>query len=144
MTNTLNQQYPFVISQAIIWGDMDAYHHVNNTVYFRYFEDARVAFFQKAGVHDHMAIHNVGPILANTECNFRRPLTYPDRIHIGTRIELLAEKKFKMSYRIDSEQQQCIVAEGTALVVYYDYLKQTSCNIPELIRDALKALETSH
>lgn len=48
--NPLNEQYPIVLSQDLIWGDMDAFEHVNNTVYFRYFEDARLAYFEKLGM----------------------------------------------------------------------------------------------
>ena len=48
----LKQEYPVVLSQDIIWGDMDAFGHVNNTVYFRYFEDARIAYFDQIGVHE--------------------------------------------------------------------------------------------
>jgi len=45
----LADTHPFVISQDLIWRDMDAYQHVNNAVYFRYFEDVRMAFFESAG-----------------------------------------------------------------------------------------------
>ena len=41
----LKKEYPVVLNQDIIWGDMDAFGHINNTVYFRYFEDARIAYF---------------------------------------------------------------------------------------------------
>jgi len=50
----LKKEYPVVLSQDIIWGDMDAFGHINNTVYFRYFEDARIAYFDQIGVHEQM------------------------------------------------------------------------------------------
>ena len=45
--NELLTDYPIVITQEVIWADMDAYRHVNNAVYFRYFESARMAYFEK-------------------------------------------------------------------------------------------------
>ena len=100
----LRGKYPVVVSQELHWGDMDAFGHINNTVYFRYFEDARIAYFDKIGVHEQMKQSNIGPILASTHCNFRLPLDYPDRIHIGTRCNILSAKKFSMEYAVFSEQ----------------------------------------
>ena len=74
------EEYAVIVKQDVIWGDMDAFSHVNNTVYFRYFEDARMAFFEKTGVIAHMDSTNIGPILASTQCQFRAPLSYPDHI----------------------------------------------------------------
>ena len=61
---------PITLQQDLLWSDMDAYQHVNNAVYFRYFEDARMAYFEKIGVNTYMAEHQVGPILAATSADF--------------------------------------------------------------------------
>ncbi len=95
--NQLYKQYPTVLSQDVIWGDMDAFGHVNNTVYFRYFEDARLAYFDTVKMLEYKAENNVGPILANTECNFKLPLQYPDHIYIAARSKILSEKSLKWS-----------------------------------------------
>ena len=68
--------YSVVISQNLIWGDMDAFNHINNKVYFRYFEDARIAYFDRTGVTDLMSEQRIGPILAKTSCNFRVPVRF--------------------------------------------------------------------
>ena len=49
LLDKLEKEYPLVLSEDVIWGDMDAYGHVNNKVYFRYFEDARIAYFDRIG-----------------------------------------------------------------------------------------------
>ena len=49
----LEKEYPVVIEQPLIWGDMDAYQHVNNTVYFRYFEDVRILRGREEILHRH-------------------------------------------------------------------------------------------
>ena len=83
MMSQLKNDYPIVLQQDVIWGDMDAFGHVNNTVYFRYFEDARIAYFDEIGINDFKEKSQLGPILATTHCNFKCPLEYPD--HPGAR-----------------------------------------------------------
>ncbi|MCG8668151.1 MAG: acyl-CoA thioesterase [Pseudomonadales bacterium] len=136
----LQQQFPIVLTQPLIWGDMDAYDHINNTVYFRYFEDARIAYFEKIGVNEHKRETNLGPILASTSCNFRLPLQYPDQIHIVATIEDLKEKRFTMKYKVYSQSHDALAAEGEGLVVFYDYNQQKSCPIPEAIVERIQAL----
>ena len=110
---------------------MDAYQHVNNAVYFRYFEDARMALLQDTGAMDHMHAQREGPILASTRCEFRAPLTFPDRILIGARIEDMHTKRFVMRYAVHSERLGRIAAHGEGLIVYFDYAAQRSCAVPE-------------
>src|SRR5437588_12301990 len=82
--------YPVVVVQAVIWGDMDSYRHVNNTVYFRYFENARLEYFRRMRWFEYEEESGIGPILSATDCRFRKPLTYPDTISIGAKIGSMA------------------------------------------------------
>jgi acyl-CoA thioester hydrolase len=140
--DSFKQEYPVMVKQDVIWGDMDAFSHVNNTVYFRYFEDARMAFFEKTGAIEHMEASNIGPILASTQCQFRAPLNYPDRILIGARIKDMSDKRFMMEYAVFSEELGTIAAKGDSLIVYYDYSQAKSCDIPAKIRDSFCQLQT--
>jgi len=138
------QSYPFYIKQDVIWGNMDAFKHVNNAVYFRYFEDVRMAFFEHTGVNANMEATQQGPILASTQCQYKLPLTYPDRIVIGTKIKDIGEKRFTMEYAIYSESQEAITTTGEGIIVFYDYKQGKSCEIPAHIKknfnDALNAI----
>ena len=141
------QDYPINHEQKVIWGDMDAFEHVNNTVYFRYFEDIRIEFFEKSGVMEHKEATGVGPILASTGCQFRTPLSFPDNILVGTRISELpqaGEKRFTMEYAVYSESQDCIACKGDGLVVYYDYQAGKSCEIPDNLIATFKKLQNKH
>ncbi len=135
------KDYPVVLSQDVLWGDMDAFGHINNTVYFRYFEDGRIAYFDRIGITASLEQFKIGPILAKALCNFRLPLDYPDCIHIATRSRIQSAKTFNMEYAVFSEKHGAIAAEGEGLIVYYDYAKGKSCEIPETIITALNALE---
>src|SRR5262249_46610813 len=85
----LLQGFPVIVTQAVVWGDMDSYRHVNNVVYFRYFENGRLEYFRRLGWFEFEEETGIGPILASTQARFRRPLTYPDTISIGTRVSVI-------------------------------------------------------
>ncbi len=143
--NEFLQDYPIILKQNVLWGDMDAFQHVNNAVYFRYFEDARLAYFEKTGVMKNMEQTNIGPILAETQCQFRAPVTYPDHILIGTRLKELptqGDKRFVMEYAVYSEQHDNVAAKGTGNVVFYHYEQGASCEIPVNLISAFKQLQT--
>lgn len=141
MSNDFEKRFPVITEQPVQWGEMDAFQHVNNVTYFRYFENARMAYFERTGVNEHIEATNVGPILASTKCDFKAPLNYPDTIKIGATIEELAEKRFLMHYAVWSEAQQKIVAEGEGLVVYFDYNAGKSCPVPQSIVDRIHKLQ---
>jgi acyl-CoA thioester hydrolase len=132
--------YPVQVTEEIIWGDMDAFQHVNNTVYFRYFESVRMAFMVETNMLEILQQSKLGPILASTSCDFRAPLTYPDTIHIGARVTDIQQRKISMEYIVISEKLNRIAAEGTGLMVYYDYAAGKACSIPESIVAAIQGL----
>ena len=125
----------------VAWGEMDAFEHVNNVVYFRWFETARIAYFMAAGVMDHLEETGVGPILAETRCRFRRPVAYPDKVIASARVVSLAEDRFTMEYRLHSANQNVLAAEGDGKVVYYDYRGGAKAPVPASVRDAIVALD---
>jgi len=136
------ENYPLIIKQALNWGDMDANQHINNVVFFRYFEDARIAYFDAIGAMKVLSDSNIGPILANANCNFRAPLKYPDTIHIGTRVSDPVGKRFTMEFMVYSESQKQLVAEGEGLIVYFDYNNNHSCEIPDSMLNAINKFES--
>ena len=125
------------IVQEVHWGDMDAYGHVNNAVYFRYFEDIRMAHLERLGAHAYMQKHNIGPILGATSARFKAALVYPDTITCGSRIAEVGEDRFVMQYRVFSHTQDRVACEGEGRVVYFDYGKGGKTAIPETIRAAM-------
>lgn len=133
-------EYPVIVESPVIWGDMDAYEHVNNTVYFRYFESARIAFFDQLKFKEVKDETGIGPILASTQCRFRIPLTYPDTVSIGARVTDVQGDRFTMHYRVVSHQHRKIAAEGEGLLIAYDYKALTKAALPEIIFQRIKKL----
>jgi acyl-CoA thioester hydrolase len=141
MQKTILDGYSLIQSQAIQWGEMDSFQHVNNSVYFRYFENARIAYFDLAGINEYMAKNQVGPILGSTECKFLVPLTYPDKITIATRISAIREKRFTMNYLVYSESHTREAAVGSGEIIFFDYQNKVTCPIPERILENINQVE---
>jgi acyl-CoA thioester hydrolase len=132
--------YPVVIEIPVAWGDMDAYAHVNNTVYFRWFESARIAYFDRIGFRGTDAHDGVGPILAETRCRFRRPVTYPDTVRVGASIQEVGDDRFTMAYRLLNAAGD-LAADGTGVVVAYNYRASRKAALPAAVRAAIADLE---
>jgi acyl-CoA thioester hydrolase len=138
----LLETYPVVIEAAVAWGEMDSMGHVNNIVYFRYFESARIAYFERVGFMAHMGETGVGPILASTQCRFRLPLAYPDTVSVGARVSETGDDRFVMQYLVVSHRHAKAAAEGEGLVVCFDYRAQKKAPLPQEVRARIRDLET--
>lgn len=141
MLEALLEGYELVIQRPVTWGSMDAFQHVNNTVYFRYFEDARLAYFATIKIEETMKRDGIGPILASTQCRFKAPLTYPDTVHIGTRVAQLQEDRFLMEYIVVSQTLQKVAALGKGMLVSYDYRNNCKATIPQAWRDLINVYQ---
>jgi acyl-CoA thioester hydrolase len=139
----LLEGYPVVIEIPGAWGEMDSLQHVNNIVYFRYFESARMAYFHEIDIWSYMDETGIGPILASTECKFKIPLSYPDTVSVGTKIINVEEDRFLMKYLVVSHEHQRIAAEGEGVVVSYDYRGKKKAPLPQEIKARIEALESS-
>ncbi|MDX2140860.1 MAG: acyl-CoA thioesterase [Chloroflexota bacterium] len=133
--------YFVTIPIPVAWGEMDAFGHVNNIVYFRYFESVRIAYFERMGVMEHMKDTGVGPILASTQCRFRVPLTYPDTVTVGARVHSIEADRFTMDYRVVSHKLMKVAAEGSGLIVMFDYQHNAKAALQDHLRQRIEALE---
>jgi acyl-CoA thioester hydrolase len=133
--------FPVVVQLPVVWGEMDAYRHVNNVVYFRYFENARLEYFRRLDWFDYERQTGVGPILAATRARFRKPLTYPDTIAVGARIPSLGEDRFTMEYLIVSRALAAVTTDGQGTIVSYDYRQHRKVPLPDEIRQRIRVLE---
>ena len=117
----------------IRWGDMDAYGHVNNTVYFRYMEQARVEWIEAMRIP--VRPGGDGPVIINAACTFLRPLTYPGTVEVRTLIGALGRSSCEtfVEMRIDGE----LYAEGSAKVVWMNPQTGKSVPLPAAVRAAV-------
>jgi acyl-CoA thioester hydrolase len=118
---------------AIRWGDMDAMGHVNNAVYFRYMESARIAWFESLGITPDPA--GQGPIIINASCTFLKPLVYPGTLELRTYAGAAGRSSFETWVEIrPSYDPDVVYAEGQAKIVWVDHGPGKSMPLPERIR----------
>src|SRR6476661_7874682 len=126
--------HPLVITIPVQWGDQDLFGHVNNVMYFRWMESARIEYFRVGGLSDMMSRHGSGPILASIKCDFRRQLTYPDTLLVSASVASIGRTSIKMAHRIYSTTQKAVAAEGDSVLVAFDYQSQRPVLVPDDIR----------
>ena len=143
MSEPLLPGFPVVIEIAVAWGEMDAFQHVNNVAYFRYFESARIAYFDRLDAMGEMERNGCGPILAETRCRFRAALQYPDRLAVGARVSQVSDDRFTMQYALASTKAGRIAAEGDGIIVWYDYRAQGKTLLPASVRERIGEIERS-
>jgi len=138
MVDFIENSYFF--EQSVAWGDMDAFGHVNNVVYYRYVESARIAYLDQMNIWDH-PIHIV---VASSQCKYFSPVVYPDILKIKVKILEIRNSAFNMGYTLWSEKQQKIVAESEAVIVCVNQNNGTKVKIPEDFRNKLIILEKKY
>ena len=129
------------------WGDMDAFAHVNNTLYLRWFETARIAYFRAVAGEEKLQFvrpGGVGPILASATVNFRLPLEYPDVIKVAATVSKIGDTSFEMKYEVRSQKfDDAVAADGVAVMVSFDYAAGKPVRVEDALREGIYALEAT-
>ena len=119
------------------WGDMDAMGHINNTLYFRYMEVARLDWIFKVGEMTDRT--GQGPVIINAFCNFLRQLEFPGDIRVTMYVANPGRSSFETYHTIERTDQPGVVyAEGGARTVWTDYAAKKSAPMPDWFRDRLQ------
>lgn len=132
-------QYPIVYDQKIAWGDMDAFGHVNNVIFYRYIESARLAYLDQLNILSEPLL----TVVLSNQCHYLKPVVYPDQLKVGVKVEEIRNSAFRMKYTLYSEEQKSIVANAEAVIVCVDKTSMQKIKIPEYIVDKIKQLEQS-
>lgn len=141
------------------FGDLDAMGHVNNVVFLRWIETARIAYWIRiTGQTTHAGVptpggasHDPGPgivsgaridmILARTEIDYRSPVSYGERIDVFVRTSLIKRSSIVFEYAVVSRTDLRVVAEAKTVVVCYDYESSKSKPVSQEIRAAILAID---
>lgn len=121
---------------SIRWGDMDAMGHVNNTVYFRYIEQARIDWLDR--IDSSPAPTDDGPVIINAHCTFLKQLKYPGEIEVMTYVGPAGRSSFQTMHeirRVDMPDVLC--AEAGAKIVWVHFPSEKSIPLPDKIRHIL-------
>ena len=138
------KKFPVKVDIDVQWGEMDAAGHVSNVIYLRWFEHARVAYLDALEYPIVMADEEEGlpgVILAKQDCKYLFPVTYPDTITLGIRVNEMQEDRFTMHCRMFSRRHNRLVAIANAVMVTFDYRQRRKAPIPEQLSLGILGLE---
>ena len=133
--------FPVVTEISVLWGDEDAFAHVNNVAYLRWCETGRVEYLRQIGHFPDLPPRGLGPILASVTCHYRKALTYPDTVAVGTRVTRIGNSSVRIEQRIVSRSTGEIAAEAESTMVTVDYSIGKPAPVPEDVRLAIARLE---
>jgi len=132
-------RFPVRVEIPVMWGDMDALGHVNNAVYARWAEQARITYFERI---DLVGSPTVGPILARQVIDFRSPVLYPDRVLVEVTVARIGTTSMTLRYRVTSQAQGTVVAEAESVIVVFDYVSGSKVPVSEELRRRITELES--
>jgi acyl-CoA thioester hydrolase len=128
-----NKNLVHEMCMPIRWGDMDAMGHVNNTVYFRYLETARIDWMSSIGCQP--APQGEGPVIVNAFCNFYKQLEYPGDIRVKMYVSDPGRTTFESWATIERvDQPGVIFAAGGATTIWIDFPQQKAKTLPDWMR----------
>jgi acyl-CoA thioester hydrolase len=139
--------FAITLELPVLWGDMDALRHVNNSRYFAWFEAARIVYFEglraalpEAGAT--VGFGEVGPVLASTSCDYLRPVLYPSTVAVGVKVTEIGNSSMRMEYAVArTEALEELCARGTSVVVLVRYATLEKVRVPEAVRAAIAEIE---
>ncbi|MFY8022338.1 MAG: acyl-CoA thioesterase [Bacteroidia bacterium] len=124
------------ISIKPYWSQMDVLGHINNSVYFTYCEQARIAWLEQIGFgHSFNGKSKVGPVIINAACTFHKAVVYPSDLTVTVFGAELGRSSFMTYYEIT--QQGILYTSGSSKIVWVDYELEKSVEVPEVIRSIL-------
>ncbi len=139
--SSLLSGYRLVTTIPILWGDEDAFGHVNNLSYLRWCESSRVEYLMRIAWWNVPPSNGAGPILASIRCDYKIPLTFPDTVDVGTRVAAIGNASVRMEHVVVSRKLASVAAAVDSTLVMYDYGSARPVRVPDAIREAIAAIE---
>lgn len=133
---------PVTLKMPVQWGDMDSAQHVNNIMYLRWCESARIEYFRMMGM-DMSFRGETGPILGWQDCKYIFPLTYPDTALVSCNVIEIKEDRFIMICEIHSQRHKRLSAISKQSIIPYNYELLAKTEIPSTWHKAINELQKS-
>ncbi len=140
MTQKFETKYPAVLKLRIDWSELDLFGHVNNVMFMKYIQAARLNYWEQVGIYEYFLKTRIGPMLADVHCSFRKPLHYPGEIMIRSGMRFIGTTSFSFSHRIYDPAGE-LAAEAEDVMVMFDFNKDEKVAFPEEFRRKVEELE---
>jgi acyl-CoA thioester hydrolase len=133
--------FPVVTTIPVLWGDQDAFGHVNNLAYLRWAETARVEYLLRVAMFPSLPPSGIAPILASVKCDYEAPVKYPDTIFAGARVTRIGTSSVRMEHVVVSQKLDRVVARVDSTLVLLDYSRNKPVPVPAEIRKIIEGME---
>jgi acyl-CoA thioester hydrolase len=116
------------------WRDLDAYHHVNNSTFLTYIEEARLQWFQS--LPGPWVTEDTAPVLAASHLNYRRPIEWPAQLVVELSVERVGNTSLTLAHRIGAAHDASVLySDGTSVLVWIDRSGRPA-SLPDAVRAA--------
>ncbi|MEX0968449.1 MAG: acyl-CoA thioesterase [Bacteroidia bacterium] len=133
-------KHPLQIKLRIDWSELDLFGHVNNVMFYKYIQSARVKFWEQIGLYGMYEKEGIAPLLASASIDFKKPLLYPGNTIIKYAPVFIKNTSFGLEYSIQDDNSE-IAALGKDTMVLYDFNKNRKLTIPDNLRMNIEKLK---
>lgn len=136
---TTRSAYPHFTAIATRWADNDAYGHVNNVIYYAYFDTAVNKHLIDAGVLD-VATSTVVGLVVETRCTYFSSVGFPDAVQVGLKVKTLGTSSVRYELGVFRNDEPMASAVGEFVHVYVDRATNRPVPVPAPVRELLERL----
>jgi acyl-CoA thioester hydrolase len=133
--------YPHFLEITTRWNDNDSYRHVNNAVYYEYFDTVVNQFLVQRGALDVERSGVIG-LVVETQCRFFSPISFPSKVHAGLRVAHLGTSSIRYEIGLFCDAQASTSAQGHFVHVYVDRTTNRPVPLSQELKQALTPLLT--
>ena len=135
------KDFKFSVLVPVRFSDMDSLGHANNAVYLSYFEESRVRYFRELFDLPIDDSTKLGFIVLEIRCTYKTPAYHGETLKVFSKISWMKNKSMEMQYLAVGANDDRLVAEGSSILVGYDYSKKESIDIPVSVRSKISDFE---
>ncbi len=133
------ERYRHFLTVPTRWMDNDVYGHVNNVVYYSYFDTVVNGYLISSGALDIEKSPVIG-LVVETQCRYFKPITFPDAVHAGVRVARLGNSSVRYEIGIFRNDEETAAAQGHFVHVYVDRGERRPTKLPQEMREALERI----
>ena len=134
------ERYPHFLRVPTRWMDNDVYGHVNNVVYYSYFDTVVNEYLIRSGVLDIEKSPVIG-LVAETQCRFFESLTFPDTVHAGLRVARLGRSSVRYEIGLFKHEENAAAAQGHFVHVFLDPASRKPAPLSSEVREHLQTIQ---
>ncbi|BDA80096.1 thioesterase [Leptospira kobayashii] len=128
-------KYKHSYFQKVAWGEMDAFGHVNNVTYVRYFETARADYFTAESLWDSpLKPVRFGPVLTHLDMDYRKQVVFPATLEVSLEVDSISSRAFTVVCSMWNQTDDCVLT-GHASFIWFDFELQKPSQIPDVFRE---------